>query len=259
MGRILRLTRTLREHLRIALLGLLVAAAPVQAQTAQELEASAEHVPQDLEHAVAEAQPLVERYGYAGVAGAISVEGFGLPAPGQTLLMAAALESARGHLQIGLVLALAVLAAVMGNSLGYLIGKLGGRPLLRKLGVNEAREAKMAALFERYGGGFILLARFVDGPRQLNGIVAGTLEMRWWLFTVFNIAGAMLWAGVWGLGTYYLSEHLHAVDAFLRQLNPWVSGIVAIGVVAMIVYLFRGRGKQPLSAEPNRDGNADSP
>lgn len=259
MGRILRLTRTLREHLRVALLGLLVAAAPLQAQTAHELEASAEHVLQDLEHAVAEAQPLVERYGYAGVAGAIAVEGFGLPAPGQTLLMAAALESAHGHLQIGLILALAVLAAVMGNSLGYLIGKLGGRPLLRKLGVNEAREAKMAALFERYGGGFILLARFVDGPRQLNGIVAGTLEMHWWVFTAFNIAGAMLWAGVWGLGTYYLSEHLHAVDAFLRQLNPWVVGIVVIGVVAMIVYLFRGRRKQPLPAEQNRGADSDSP
>ncbi len=258
MGRIHRLTRSLWENLRIALLGLLVAAS-VQAQTSHELTAAADHVLRDLENAVVAAQPLVERYGYVGVAGAISVEGFGLPAPGQTLLMAAAVESARGHLHIGLVVVLAVVAAVMGNSLGYLIGKLGGRPLLRKLGVNEAREAKIAALFERYGGGFILLARFLDGPRQLNGIVAGTLEMRWWVFTAFNIMGAVLWVSLWGLGTFYLSEHLHAVDAFLRKLNPWVIGMVVIGVVAMIVYLFRGRRTQSLPAGRNRNANADSP
>ncbi|MCG6863010.1 MAG: DedA family protein [Chromatiaceae bacterium] len=259
MGRFLLLLRILREHLRIALLGLLVAAAPVLAQTSHELTASAEQVVHDIEDAVAAAQPLVERYGYAGVAGAISVEGFGLPAPGQTFLMAAALESATGHLNIGLVATLAALAAVMGNSLGYLIGKLGGPPLLRKLRVSEAREAKIAALFARYGGGIIVLARFFDGPRQLNGIVAGTFEMRWWVFTAFNIIGAVLWVGVWGLGTYYLSEHLHAVDTFIRKLNPWVIGIVAIGALAAIVYLIRGRRDQPLPVEQDRDANTDSP
>jgi membrane protein DedA with SNARE-associated domain len=257
MERIPRLTRTLLEHLRIALLGLLVAA-PAVAQTSHEIAASAEHAVQDIEGAVAAAQPLVERYGYAGVAGAISVEGFGLPAPGQTFLMAAALESARGHLHIGLVVALAALAAVVGNSLGYLIGKLGGPPLLRKLKVSEAREAKITALFERYGGGIIVLARFFDGLRQLNGIVAGTFEMRWWVFTAFNIVGAVLWVGVWGLGAYYLSEHLHAVDTFIHKLNPWVIGIVTMGTLVAIVYLIRGRGRRPSSVEQDGEANTDS-
>ncbi len=147
MDQTIRLTRRLRRQSGICLLGLLLTATPLQAQTAQALSASAEHLVHDIEDAVAAAQPLVERYGYLGVAGAISVEGFGLPAPGQTLLMAAALESSRGHLYIGFVLALAVLAAVAGNSLGYLIGKLGDRALLRKLKVSEAREAKIAATY----------------------------------------------------------------------------------------------------------------
>jgi membrane protein DedA with SNARE-associated domain len=214
---------------------------PTPTQERHGLEASAQHMENDLRDAVAKMQPLVERYGYAGVAGAVSVEGFGMPAPGQTMLMAAALEAARGHLHIGLLLTLAVLAAVAGNSLGYLIGKRGGRPLLRKLRVNEAHEAKIGALFERYGGGFILLARFLDGPRQLNGVIAGVLEMRWLVFTAFNVAGAVLWVGTWGLGTYYLSEHLVAIEAFLRKINPWVGGFVAVGVLMMLVYLFRGR------------------
>jgi membrane protein DedA with SNARE-associated domain len=187
---------------------------------------------------------MVERYGYAGVAGAVAAEGFGVPAPGQTMLMAAALEAARGHLHIGLLLALAVLAAVAGNSLGYVIGKRGGWPLLRKLRVNEEREAKIAALFERFGGGFILLARFLDGPRQLNGIVAGVLEMRWWVFTTFNVLGALLWVGIWALGTYYLSEHLVAIEAVIRRVNPWAAGLVVIGLLATLAYLFVGRRRR---------------
>ncbi|MGB5737509.1 MAG: DedA family protein [Thiohalocapsa sp.] len=207
------------------------------------VESATTHVAHDLEQAVAKMQPVVERYGYAGVAGAVSVEGFGMPAPGQSILMAATLEAARGHLHIGLLLTLAVLAAVAGNSLGYVIGKRGGRPLLRKLRVNEAREAKIAALFERYGGGFVLLARFLDGPRQLNGIVAGVLEMRWWVFTTFNVLGALLWVGIWGLGTYYLSEHVVAIETVLRRINPWFAGFVVVGVLAILVYLFVGRGR----------------
>ena len=230
------------------LIGLLALAGPAFAQHAVEkdLTAAAGAASRDLETAVQRMQPLVERYGYIGVAGAVSMEGFGVPAPGQSLLMAGALEAARGHMHMALLFAVAVLAATLGNSLGYLIGKLGGRPLLRKLRVNEAREAKLAGLFDRYGGGFILLARFFDGPRQLNGILAGTFSMPWWLFTVFNVIGAALWVSVWGLGTFYLSEHLHSVDALLRQINPWIAGIVVISVIGVVIYLFRGqRQTQP--------------
>jgi membrane protein DedA with SNARE-associated domain len=230
----------------IALLGALPAdAADGPHAAVDNVEVLAERLGRDLEAAVKKMQPLVERYGYAGVAGAVALEGFGIPAPGQSLLMAGALEAARGHMQLMLLLPIAVLAAVLGNSLGYLIGRRGGRPLLRRLGVNAMREAKLSGLFERYGGGFILLARFVDGPRQLNGILAGTLAMPWWLFTVFNVAGAVLWIGLWGLGAFYLSEHLHAIHHVLRRVNPWVAGVVLVAVVAAIVYLFRGRARPP--------------
>lgn len=227
----------------IGLLALPGHCAYAQHAVEQETKTLAADASRDLAAAVERMQPLVERYGYAGVAGAVSVEGFGVPAPGQTLLMAGALEAARGHMHPLLLFPLAVLAAVLGNSLGYVIGKRGGRALLRRLHVNEAREAKLSGLFDRFGGGFIVLARFFDGPRQLNGILAGTLAMPWWLFTVFNVIGAVLWVGIWGLGTYYLSEHLHAVDAALRRINPWIAGGVALAVVATIVYLFRGRSR----------------
>jgi len=220
----------------------------------QDVADAAADVGRDLEDTVRRMQPLVERYGYAGVAGAVSVEGFGVPAPGQTFLMAGALEAAHGRMNLVLLLALAVLSAALGNSLGYLIGKRGGRPLLRKLRLNEAHEAKMTALFDRFGGGFILLARFFDGPRQLNGILAGILGMPWWLFTAFNVAGAMLWVSVWGLGTFYLTEHLHAVDAVLRAMNPWVAGLALVGVFALILYLFSRRQDQSTVTTRPTDG-----
>ena len=250
--------RLLRRRLlfgaRLGLLTVLFAlgatAALAQGDPLQAVEITAAEIGQDLEDAVRRMQPLVQRYGYAGVAGAVSVEGFGVPAPGQTLLMAGALEAAHGKLNLMLLLTLAVIAAVLGNSLGYVIGRHGGRPLLRRLHVNAAHEAKLTALFDRFGGGFILLARFFDGPRQLNGVLAGTLAMPWWLFTIFNVAGAVLWVSVWGLGTFYLTEHLHAVDAALRALNPWVAGIAVAGVLAVIWYLFRGR-RRP-AAESDR-------
>jgi membrane protein DedA with SNARE-associated domain len=226
----------------IALIGLLaLPCAGAQATLEQDVETAARQAARDLDAAIDKMQPLVERYGYVGVGAAVSVEGFGIPAPGQTLLMAGALEAGRGKMNMGLLLTIAVLAAVLGNSLGYLIGRRGGRPLLRKLRVNEAHEARLTALFDRYGGGFILLARFFDGPRQLNGILAGMLNMPWWLFTVFNIAGALLWVAIWGLGTLYLSEHAHALHGLLRRINPWIAATVALGAVALLVYLFKGR------------------
>lgn len=239
-----------RVPLIIGLLCLPAAHPGAAAPASRELKTEAAQVAKHIEHAVAGMQPVVKRYGYVGVFGAVAVEGFGLPAPGQTLLMAGALEAALGKLHIVALVTLATAAAAVGNSIGYLLGRLGGRPLLRRLRVNEAREEKFEALFERYGGGIILLARFVDGPRQLNGIVAGTFGMHWWVFTVFNLVGAMLWVGVWGLGTYYLSEHLPAVELFLRRLNPWFVGLAVIAIPILIAYLFRGRRKRRAPSDP---------
>ncbi|MCB1730956.1 MAG: hypothetical protein KDI21_10810, partial [Halieaceae bacterium] len=99
------------------------------ATRAQDVEATGQpghHLTDELRTAVGKVQPLVQRYGYAGVVGTVSAEGLGVPLPGQTTLMAAALEAARGELDILILGTLALLAAVLGNSIGYLIGRTGG-------------------------------------------------------------------------------------------------------------------------------------
>jgi membrane protein DedA with SNARE-associated domain len=200
-----------------------------------------------MEHYGVLAEPILDQYGYLAVFGAVLVEGFGIPAPGQTLLMAGAILAARGGMSIGLVLGLAFLAAVIGNTLGYLLGRWGGRLLLGKVGVNEARMQRFEALFSRYGVGIVFGGRFFEGLRQLSGIVAGTLEMPWWRFFVFNVLGATAWTALWGLGVYYLDKDIKAVFAVFHRIEPYLIVVSLLAVIALVFHLRRGRKHSPVA------------
>ncbi|MCG6868438.1 MAG: DedA family protein [Gammaproteobacteria bacterium] len=194
-----------------------------------------------LDHYGALAEPVLDQYGYMAVFGAVLVEGFGIPAPGQTMLMAGAILAARGGMSIGLVLGLSLLAAVLGNTLGYLLGRWGGRLILGKAGVSEARMQRVESLFNRYGGGLVFGGRFFDGLRQLSGIVAGTLEMPWWKFSIFNVLGAVAWVALWGLGAYFLDKDIKGVFSVFHSLEPYLIVISLLAVVVLVLYLRRGR------------------
>lgn len=203
-----------------------------------------ERLEQDFKKAVARVQPWIDRYGYPAVFLTILVEGVGIPAPGQTILIAAALSAAHGHLSIVWVLILAFLGAGLGNSLGYLFGRWGGRALLARLKVRGDHLARLEELFRRYGGGLVLVARFFDGLRQLNGLVAGMLELPWRVFTGFNLLGAVLWTGVWGLGTYWLDRDISMVHQIFAKIGPVAVVLTLVGFVALMVYLFHQRQTQ---------------
>ena len=194
-----------------------------------------------LQHYLTLVQPLLERYGYAAVFGAVLVEGFGIPAPGQTLVIAGAIDSAKGGMSIAAVLALAFCAAVIGNTIGYGIGRWGGHYLLHKVGVNAQRMQRMENVFNRYGGGVVVVGRFFDGLRQLTGIVAGGLGMSLWKFSLFNILGAAIWTGLWGLGSYYLGHNVHAVFAVFHYIEPYLIVACLAAVVLLLIYLVRER------------------
>lgn len=199
----------------------------------------------DVEGAVARVEPWLERYGYGAVFLLVGVEGFGIPAPGQTILEAGAAASARAdsRLRIGWLLLVAFLAASLGAMLGYLIGRAGGRPLLQRLHINERHLDRVETGFQRYGGWVIVFARFFDGPRQLHGIAAGILGMPWARFLAFNLAGAALWACFWGLLVYYLDLHLDQVVGLIRRINPWMAGatLASLAILAVLLWLWVGR------------------
>ena len=199
-----------------------------------------------IEDGVARARPWLERYGYGAVIVAVGVEGFGIPAPGQTVMEAAsaASTSATGRLRIGWVLLSAFVATVVGTSLGYLIGRSGGRGLLRRLPLDPRRLERIEDQFRRYGGWLILFARFLDGPRQLNGIAAGSLGMPWVRFTLFNVIGAAMWVSFWGLGVYYLDLHLDQVVGLIRRINPWAAAATLAGLGILVLMALRGNARR---------------
>jgi len=196
------------------------------------------------ERSIARVQPLLQRYGYGAAFLFVMAEGIGIPTPGQTLLMASALEAAAGRMNIALLLILVTTAATVGNSIGYVIGRWGGRVVLEKFKVNLERQQRLEDLFQRRGGVVILLARFLDGLRQLNGIVAGVLRMPWWTFTIYNVAGAILWTCAWGLGTYYLGRDIHVIAAFFLRHRRLLLALGITAFIALVVYLLRSRVKK---------------
>lgn len=193
------------------------------------------------EHYLAIAQPWLEQYGYFALFASVFLEGFGMPTPGESLIVAASLLAGRGDMHIAPVLLAAWLAAVMGDNVGYLLGRKGGQHLLHKVGVKPDHLARVEGFFRHYGGGIVVLARFFPILRQLNGVVAGSMKMPWWEFLTFNALGATLWVGFWGGGVYFLGGHFEQVEQAFRGVVPYA---VAVGLVALAVlgwYLWGSR------------------
>jgi membrane protein DedA with SNARE-associated domain len=195
-----------------------------------------------LEHFLTLARPWFEHYGIAVLFVTVFIEGFGIPAPGETFMIGGALLARQGELHLGAVTAVAWLAAVLGDNLGYVIGRLGGRHLLLRLRFPPAHLQKVEQRFRRYGIWLVAFARFFEVLRQLNGIVAGSLKMPWLRFLVFNALGASLWVLLWVGGVYFFSawmaDLLHAFGR-LHDGVAVVSGLAAAGILVWLILRWR--------------------
>src|SRR5205823_2670307 len=144
--------------------------------------------------------------------GFIFFEDFGVPLPGETMLIAASLYAGVGGLNVFLVGLIAFVAAVAGDNVGYAIGRFGGRELIERFGkylfLTPDRLDRAEDFFNRHGGKVVAIARFVEGLRQLNGIIAGVVGMHWAKFLVFNALGAALWVATWTTLGYLAGNHV---------------------------------------------------
>jgi len=184
-------------------------------------------------------EPVLVEYGLVIILTAIAIEGFGIPAPGQSLLIAGALLSTRGDFDIKLLLLLASLAAIAGSTLGYAIGRVGGRKLLLRLPLRPSRFERMEAFCQRYGTLLVIMARFIDGPRQLTGIFVGSIQMSAVTFFLATSVGAVLWVGFWGLGSYYLGQHIDSMAQVFDSIAPYTWIATGLLVFVFFVYLIR--------------------
>jgi len=192
----------------------------------------------DLAQITQQAAPWLQRYGYAALAIGVAAEGIGIPLPGATLMGGAALLAGQGEMSLPGVLFAAWSASVAGDNLGYWLGRRGGRRLLLRSGVSRQRLLRLGRFYRRFGLGLILVGRFFDGTRQLNGLVAGSTRIPWPRFLLVDLLGAGMWVAFWVFGLYTLDRHLAWVHTWLVQLNPWVVAASLVAVLAALLLLY---------------------
>ncbi len=194
--------------------------------------------------------PALNSFGYLAVALLIMLEDFGVPAPGETVLVAAALYAGTGRLNIVAVGVVALIAAVAGDNIGFAIGRYGGRSLVLRFGryvrLTEERFAKAEGFFARHGGKMVIIARFVEVLRQLNGIIAGLAGMAWPRFLAFNAIGAALWVGTWAALGDLAGNHIDTIYSYATRYSLYllIAAVIVAAALAARAVLRRRRQSQ---------------
>jgi membrane protein DedA with SNARE-associated domain len=181
--------------------------------------------------------------GYVAVGVLVGIESSGIPVPGETALITGAVLASTGGLRIELVIAIAAGAAIVGDNVGYLLGRRFGRKLLERPGRGEARRLAVLVagedLFERHGPKAVFFGRWIAGLRIWVAWLAGITRMHWTSFLAWNALGGIAWASFFGLLGYWAGEataHLIATVGTFAGL-----GIVALIAILLFVLYRRGR------------------
>lgn len=206
----------------------------------------------------------LDHYGLLAVLFLVLIEDFGIPVPGETILIAASIYAGSGRLNVVAVGVTGFAAAVIGDNIGFAIGHYGGRALVLRWGryvrLTGERLDKAEAFFGRHGGWIITVARFIEVLRQVNGLVAGISGMRWRRFLVFNALGAGLWVGTWVSLGYFAGNHIGTVYHYVTQYSAYALIALAVllaGYIARLVARHR-RGRLGQGSSGVRPGFARS-
>lgn len=179
-----------------------------------------------------ELSAFVAHYGISALFLSLALEALGLPLPGESAIIIASGAAKAGDFSVRSVFMAGFVAAVLGDSAAYLIGRRLGRPVIARvggrIGLTEAVLDKTEGFFDRYGAPLVVVARFIVPLRQFNGLVAGTSGMNWAAFMAANVVGSALWVGLWVTLAYrfglnadvfpWLWHHLHLVAAIAVPL-----------------------------------------
>ena len=178
---------------------------------------------------------LPANVGYAAVFALIAVETMGIPVPGETALIGAALLAHDGQMSIVVLVALAAAAAILGDNVGFAIGRKGGRRLFARPGPFHSHRLKVLEhgepFFARHGPKAVFLGRWVSGLRIASAWLAGMNKMNWPTFLFWNALGGIAWAASIGLGVYFLG---HVAEEVISTAGP---AAAVAGVVALVGFL----------------------
>lgn len=182
---------------------------------------------------------IPSQLGYTALFGLVLAESAGAPVPGETALLTAGVLAGTGRLSLPVVIAVAVSAAIIGDGIGYWIGRRGGRAVLLRAGPFAGHRARAVekgeAFFGRHGAKTVFMARFVPGVRVVGAVMAGASAMPWGRFTFFNVTGALAWATVVAGGASLIGPAGVATASTIA---------VTAAVVAAVVLLVRARRRR---------------
>lgn len=205
-------------------------------------------------------QQALEQYGYLAIALFIMIESMGIPMPGETMLLLGAFYAGIDpRLQVPLVIISAAVGAIIGDNLGYLIGRKGGRPLIEKYGhylfIKKQSLKRTEQFFAKHGGKTVLFGRFIAVLRAWAAFLAGVNHMHWRTFLLYNATGGVLWACGYGLLGYFAGRFFHdnfAAVEHLASLIGWAGAgvILLITLAAIVIWRVRKQRSHKQIAQP---------
>ena len=192
---------------------------------------------------------ITQNLGYPVLMAVVAMESLGVPLPGETAVVLAGIAASTGRLSIVLVIVLASAAAIIGDNIGFQIGRRGGRALLERPGRFYEERQKMLAIgdpfFERHGSKAVFLGRWIAGLRIWASWLAGASTMRWRVFLLWNALGGIGWSTSVALAAYFSGK---GVESALSRIGLY--GLIAAGVIAVIALGILWRRRHSAASRP---------
>lgn len=203
---------------------------------------------------------LLTTYGYLAVLVCVGIESIGIPFPGETMLLIAAIYAGTTHhLLIPLVIVAAACGAILGDNIGFWIGREGGFRLLRRYGRSirlDERKLKLGLyLFRKHGGKVVFFGRFIAVLRTWAAFLAGTNRMPWSRFLLFNALGGIVWATLYGMGGYLLGTNIHRFTGTIGTITIVLAALI---IITFLIFVRRNEHRLEEQAEKALPGPLDA-
>jgi membrane protein DedA with SNARE-associated domain len=209
--------------------------------------------------AIINVEHLVQVSGYPLLFVIVMSESSGLPVPGETGLIAAAVLASQGKLKIELVIPIAAAAAIVGDNIGYLIGRKGGRWLLERPGRFHHQRLQVLAtgepFFERHGPKAVFFGRFVLGLRVWASWLGGATHMPWRSFVLWNALGGICWATAIGMIAFYLG---HSAGSVVEAFGLYGLAALVLAIVSFVIAHRRQQRHRPQGDRSEEAPGSDS-
>ena len=185
----------------------------------------------------------LDHYGYGAIALLLLLENIGIPViPGELAMIAGAIFAGTGRAGLNIVVVgiVAVVVSVIGAEIGYLIGRFAGREVVLRygkyVGLKPEHLDRAEVVVDRYGGIVVVVARFIVGLREANGLIAGITQMRSHTFAFYNVLGACAWVATWVSIGYVAGDHIDTVYADINRYSLYVFSALVVAVAAYIAW-----------------------